>query len=212
MRNVCWQPTVFVRKNSRISRICWERITGHAGGTWMQSACSPRLWRSMRRRSSPDTPPSPAVNRIWRWCCRIWGSWRKPAICCARRWPPLRRRSSPDTPPSPPVNRIWRGCCRIWGSWRKPAICCARRWPPLRRRSSPDTPPSPPVNRIWRGCCRIWGSWRKPAICCARRWPPLRRARTPLHRHQSIESGGGAAGSGAVGGSPRSAAQGAGLR
>ena len=126
----------------------------------------------LRRCSSPDTPPSPSDNRIWRWCSRIWGSWRKRAICCARRWPPLRRRSSPDTPPSPSVNRIWRRCSRIWGSWRKRAICCARRWPPLRRRSSPDTPPSPPVNRIWRG----------------------------------------APGSGAVGGSARSAAQGAGLR
>jgi tetratricopeptide (TPR) repeat protein len=65
---------------------------------------------SDEKTSRPDTPPSPSGNRIWRWCCRTWGSWRKRAICCGRRWPPMRRRSRPDTPPSPPGNRIWRQC------------------------------------------------------------------------------------------------------
>ena len=45
---------------------------------------SPRRWPRMRSRSNPAIPPSPAVSRIWQWCCRIWGSWRKRASCCGK--------------------------------------------------------------------------------------------------------------------------------
>jgi hypothetical protein len=59
---------------SRLAGRLGTHTTRRWAGTRTPGARSPERWPPLRRRSSPDTPPSPAINRIWRWCCRIWGS------------------------------------------------------------------------------------------------------------------------------------------
>ena len=109
-------------------------------------------WLRMRSPSMPAILPLPVVSRIWPWCCRIWGSWRKRAICCGRRWLRLRSPSMPAILPLRSGSRIWPRCCRIWGSWRKRAICCGRRWLRLRSPSMPAILPLRSGSRIWPWC------------------------------------------------------------
>ena len=180
--------------------------------------CEAGVYRSAGPAEKTFEPGHPSIatgNRIWRWCSRIWGSWRKRAICCARRWPPLRRPSSPDTPPSPHRQSNLALVLKDLGQFEE-AARSAPQGAGLRREDLRARTPihRHHVNRISRWCSGIWGSWRKRAICCARRWPPMRRRSSPDTPPSPAVNriSRGAAGSGPVGGSARSAAQGAGLR
>jgi hypothetical protein len=90
----------------------WSRLGEHnrTMGRFTASRDASRTALACAEQSFESGHPSIARpgSRTWRWCCRIWGSWRKRATSCKKRWPRTSSRSRPAIPPSLFANRTWQ--------------------------------------------------------------------------------------------------------